>query len=193
MQHTLIILSSLIVLLAYLVYEWSIFHGTTRPHRTTRFVLMLITILGSSALFAESDRVVFWLIAMMAVNSIILFLISLKYGVGGWAKSDVICLIIALVGITSWKLTSNPAFGLYAAVVADFAGMIPTVIKTYRHPETEYSLWFLLDVVSIILILIALPRWELIVVLYPLYLLIINSILLILTQRPKFRRYVAGS
>lgn len=188
MQYVLIILSNAIVLLAYLVYIWSIFHGTTRPHRTTRFVLMLITILGASALWAETDRVVFWLISMMALNSVILFFISLKYGVGGWAKTDILCLLIALTGIITWKLTSNPALGLYSAVVADFAGMMPTVIKTYRLPKSEYSLWFLLDMVSVLLILIALPHWEFIVVLYPLYLLIINTILFILTQWPKFMR-----
>lgn len=188
MQHLLIIVSSLLVLVSYLIYEWTIFRGTTRPHRTTRFVLMLITVLGASSLFAEADRVAFWLVGMMAVNSVVLFLISLKYGVGGWAKTDIICLVIALVGIALWKLTDNPALGLYASVVADFSCMIPTLIKTYHHPETEYGLFFLLDVFAAVLTLLALTSRQPQVLLYPLYIFAINLIMTILTQRLKLAR-----
>jgi len=152
---------------------------------------MIITTLGASSLFAESDQVGFWLIAMMAINSVVLFLISLKYGVGGWAKTDLLCLVIALIGIVTWRLTNNPALGLYSAVIADFAGMIPTIIKTYHQPTSEYGLFFLLDVFAASLTLVAITNWEPQSYAYPVYILVINFVMTVLTQRPKLARIVA--
>ena len=56
---------------------------------------------------------------------------------GGWSKSDLICFLIALIGIISWQITKNPTLALYYAVAADFTGFVPTLIKTYRLPKTE--------------------------------------------------------
>ncbi len=185
LQHFFILISSILVFLSYIAYDWSILTGGAKPHRTTRFVLLLITILGTSSLFASHDTVAIWLIGISAVNCIVVFALSLKYGMGGWAPSDIICLLIALVGIVTWRLTDNPALGLYAAVVADFAGMIPTLIKTYRYPDSEYGLMFLLDVSADSLILLAITNWQFQNYLYPLYLLIINMVMTFLTQRMK--------
>ncbi|OGK16683.1 hypothetical protein A2774_00075 [Candidatus Roizmanbacteria bacterium RIFCSPHIGHO2_01_FULL_39_12c] len=54
---------------------------------------------------------------------------------GGWSKSDIICLVIAFMGIFLWQITKNPVISLYFAIVADFTGMIPAIIKTYKYPD----------------------------------------------------------
>ncbi len=185
MQQTLIILSSISVLISYGIYEWSIITGRTKPHRTTRFVLLLITALGTASLFASHDRVAIWLIGLSGLNCFIVFLLSLKYGMGGWAKTDILCLVIALAGIVVWKITDRPALGLYAAILADFAGMVPALLKTYRLPETEYWLSYIFDVAAAILTLFAIRNWGLTDFSYPLYLVVINALMLALTFRPK--------
>lgn len=185
MQHALILASSVLALLSYIIYEWSIFYGTTRPHRITRFVIMVITILGATSLFASSDRVAVWLVGTYAVNSVVLFFITLKYGMGGWAKSDILCLLIALAGIITWRISHDPALGLFAAVLADAAGMIPTLIKTHHHPETEYGLFFLIDVAAAALTLLAVSEWKPEVIAYPLYLVIINIVMVVLSSRKR--------
>lgn len=75
---------------------------------------------------------------------------------GGWSKSDIICLVFALIGIIFWQITKNPAIALYFAIGADFIGMIPAIIKTYHFPETEIWSFFALDVFAAIFSLLAL-------------------------------------
>jgi len=104
---------------------------------------------------------------------------------GGWAKTDILCLVIALAGIVVWKITDRPALGLYAAILADFAGMVPALLKTYRLPETEYWLSYIFDVAAAILTLFAIRNWGLTDFSYPLYLVVINALMLALTFRPK--------
>ena len=171
-------------LITYLIYGWSIVVGKTRPHRTTRFVLLLITSLGVASLFAGQDRVAIWLIGVCAVGALVIFLLSLKYGMGGWAKIDIACLIIAIIGIVVWQVTDSPVLGLYASVLADFVGMFPALIKTYRLPHTEYYLSYIFDISAALFTLLAIQKWEVQGFAYPLYIFIINSIMLILIIRP---------
>jgi len=184
-QQAFIILSSVSILAAYFIYEWSIVTGRTRPHRTTRFVIFIVAALGATSLFAGQDRVAVWLLGICAIQSLVVFLMSFKWGMGGWAKTDILCLAIALLGIIVWQLTDNPALGLYAAITADFAGMVPALIKTYRLPHTEYWLSYIFDVVAAGFTLLAIQKWELQGFSYPLYILVINIVMLILIFRPK--------
>lgn len=187
LQDIYIIISSIIVFAAYLIYEWSIITGRTRPHRTTRLVLFIITVLGTASLFAQHDTVAIWLIGICALQSAVVLLLSFKYGVGGWAKTDLVCLMIALFGIVIWKLTNNPVLALYAAITADFAGMVPALIKTYRFPHTEFWLAYAFDITAASFSLLAIQKWDIQGFSYPLYIFIINIImLLIIVIRPRF-------
>ena len=185
MQQAFILISSILVFCSYLIYEWSIVVGKTKPHRTTRLVILIISILGTYSLFAVHDRVAFWLLLICAIQSAVVFLMSFKWGMGGWAKIDIVCLLIALIGIVVWKLTNNPALGLFAAVTADFVGMIPALIKTYRLPHTEYWLSYIFDISAAIFTLFAITEWRAVGFTYPLYIALINLAMLILIFRPK--------
>lgn len=180
-----ILISSILVFIAYLIYGWSIVVGKTKPHRTTRLVLLLITVLGTASLFAGHDRVAIWLIGICAISSLIIFLLSFKYGMGGWAKTDLVCLAIAIIGIITWQVTDNPALGLYASVMADFVGMIPALLKTYRLPHTEYYFSYILDVLAGLFTLFAIQKWEVQGFAYPLYIFIINFVMLLLIVIPR--------
>ena len=188
MQQALIALSSVVIFAAYLIYEWSIIVGRTRPHRTTRFVLLIITALGFASLIAQHDRAAVWLIGICAVHSAIVFLMSLKYGMGGYEKIDLVCLAIAILGIAVWKLTDDPAIGLYASVAADFTSMIPALNKTYKQPHTEYWLSYIFDIVASLLTLAAVTDWQIQSTLYPLYIVLVNTIMLACISQPIKRR-----
>jgi len=186
MKELFIVLSSILIFCGYLIYEWSIIVGKTKPHRTTRFVLFLITALGAASLLAQKSDAAFWLLAICAIHGLVVFLLSLKYGVGGWAKTDIICLLIALFGIVIWKMTGSPALALYTAISADFVGMIPSLIKTYRLPHTEYWLSYIFDIGASVFTLLAIRLWQPSEYSYPLYIIIINIFMIFLIFRPKF-------
>ncbi|MBI3577257.1 hypothetical protein HY086_04430 [Candidatus Gottesmanbacteria bacterium] len=187
MQNIFIAISSLLALISPLVYSQAILQGKSKPHRTTRLVLLLITALTTASLFAQHDRVAIWLAAVSTLQSILIFFLSLKYGMGGWAKTDLICLAIALLGILLWKTTDNPTLALYAAIAADFTGMVPALLKTYRFPKTEVWSFFLLDTLAGGFSFLALERWTLHEASYPIYILLINLAMVFLIIRPRHK------
>ena len=96
---------------------------------------------------------------------------------------DVLCFLIALFGILLWQTTKDPSLALYASILADFIGMIPALIKTYRLPETEVWTFYALDVMAAFFSLLAVKTYTVQQFSYPLYLMIINFSMVILASR----------
>ncbi len=188
MQNTFILVSTLLALTSPLIYAKAIFSGQAKPHRTTRLVLLIITTLTTAALFAQHDTVAIWLAGVSMVQSIIIFILSLKYGMGGYSKSDIICLVIAVCGIILWQVTKNPVVALYFAVLADFTGFVPTLIKTYKLPSTEHYLFFLMDTFAGLFSIMAIKTWVPEQFLYPMYIFLLNLVEVFIIIRPNIIR-----
>lgn len=182
MNNVLIAISTIIVLISPLIYTRAILKGKAKPHRTTRLVLLVISALATASLFAQNDRVAIWLAGASTLQASLIFILSIKRGMGGWSKTDLLCLSVAIIGIYLWQTTQNPVIALYAAILSDFIGMIPALIKTFKFPETEISSYFLLDVIAGTLTLMALQTWSLTNYAYPLYIVAINTVMVILIR-----------
>lgn len=176
-HSTLLLLSNILVIFAYALYIIGILQGKAKPHRTTRFVLLIITALATASLFAQHNYTALWLAGLSAFMSLIIFLLTIRKGMGGWSRLDIICLIIALLGIASWKITNNAFIALCSAILADFTGCIPSLIKTYKYPHTEVWTFFTFATISSALNLAASTSWTFQEIAYSLYLTIIGGAL----------------
>ena len=80
----------------------------------------------------------------------------------------------------------SPLTALCAAMAVDFLALFPTVAKTWRHPDWEEPfLWIVTVVASALTVMtVALP-WEAQIAAHPVYLLVMNSIVLAPIYRPK--------
>ncbi len=185
MSNVFIVISSLLALISPIIYSKAILKGEAKPHRTTRFVLLLITSLATVALFAQGNRVAIWLAGVSTLQSIIIFFLSIKHGMGGWSKTDILCLVVALLGIVLWQITKNPVIALYFAIGADFTGMVPALIKTYHHPETEVWTFYTLDIFAALFSILALSKWTVAEYSYPIYIMLINVVMTVLIVRLK--------
>lgn len=188
MKNVFLIISTILPLISPLVYSKAILKGNAQPHRTTALVLLLITSLSTASLFAQGDKVAVWLAGASTLQSILIFILSLKYGMGGWNKTDIACLLIALIGIVAWQTTNEPILALYFSIAADFVGVIPTLVKTYHFPETEIWSYYLLDTIAGGFSLLALGSWTLQEYSYPLYVVFINLAIVLLVIKSNIKK-----
>lgn len=183
MKQLFLIFSILLPLYSPYIYIKSILRGKTKPHRTTRIVILVISLLTTASLIAQHDRVALWLSLVSTLQAIAISALTFKYGIGGSSKIDLLCLLLSGIGILWWQTTNDPAYGLYFAISADFIGMVPTLTKTYRFPETENWAFYGIDAVASACNILALKNWELASFAYPLYLLVINALVAKLAVR----------
>lgn len=185
MQNLYLVISTILALISPVIYAKAILKGEAKPHRTTRLILLIISLLAAASLFAQKDTVAVWLAAVAAIQSIGIFVLSIKRGMGGWEVKDIVCVLIAFFGIYLWKTTNNPILALYASIAADFTGMIPAIIKTYHFPKTEIYTFYLIDVFAAIFSLLAVKELTMQQASYPVYILCINMVMVALILRPQ--------
>jgi hypothetical protein len=180
-----LILSVLLGLCSPLMYSYEILKGKAKPHRTTRFVILVITGIAFLSLLAQQNTVAVWLAGVGLLQSTLIFILSIKYGMGGWEKLDLLCLGIAGLGIVVWQITKDPVLALYASILADFTGFFPTLVKTYKQPQTESFWYFFLNLFVAGFNGLAIQGWTIQNASYPAYLTIMNALMIFLVVRPK--------
>lgn len=179
MPELFAILSAVIVLIGAPSYLFDILKGKTKPERTTWFIW---TVQGTIAFGSQIYLGAHWSLLFAGLNAagnLIVFLLALKYGIGGWKRIDIAALIIASIGLAISLITEQPFIALLGAVLADFAGVVPTLYKTYRLPDSETSLtWFTLGT-SALLAIFSVNSSKFSLLLYPLYLMGANYAVLV--------------
>ncbi len=184
-MYTLILVSSIFATISSFLYIISILKGKTKPHRTTRFVVFVMVFLATIALYFSHDWPTFYLYIVYCIGNFIIFLFSIKNGVGGWARTDITCLVISVIGIIIWQLTNNPFLALLASILANIVANIPAVIKTYRYPETETWIYYFLGIIANTIILFAQKTFEFNNYIFPTYFIFLNIVFVSLILKSK--------
>jgi hypothetical protein len=168
------ILSGVVIFFGGPPYLFDILKGKTKPQRTTWFIW---TVLGVISFTSQLKLGAHWSLVYVGLNAagnIAVFLLSLKYGVGGWRKLDILALCIATVGVIIAVTVDSPLVALLGSILADFSGTSLTLYKTYQQPSTETSItWFFLGTSSLFAAL-AVGKLDFSLLLYPLYLSVVT-------------------
>jgi len=180
------IIAGILSIIGYVPYIISILQGKTQPNRATWFIWTVVGGLLAFSYAAEGDPQTIWLPLGYFFGPFITALLSLRYGYAVWTRFDTICLTVALVSIIPWILSDNATFTLLVNVLIDMSGALPTLVKTYREPETEDLLaWFIFFVANTIQ-LFALSYWNIAAV-YPIYLFFLAAGMVALILKGKLK------
>lgn len=138
MRTVLLTLSTVLITAAGIIYCASIIRGRTKPHRTTRFVVLVVLTLSFVSILAAHGNLGATIYSgILFVSAIAFLILSIQAGMGGSSVFDWVCLVIALAGIAAWQIAANPILGIWFAVMADLVAYLPAFRKTWAHPHTE--------------------------------------------------------
>jgi hypothetical protein len=145
------IASALIFIPGDMPYLWNTFAGKTSPHRVTWGIIAILNAIGFANQYASGATNSLWLFGAGAIMTGLIFLASLRHGVGGSSITDVVCLFVGLTGIVLWIVFKSPTYSIFANIVADIAALWPTYKKANKHPETETRISWLVGTISVVL------------------------------------------
>jgi len=188
-QSALVTIATILAVFSYVPYVRSILKGTTRPSRTTFGIWALISVVEVGSYAASGARATLLLPLVYAVGGLVVFVLSIKRGVGGAQKLDIVCLVGAVLGVVGWILTHNPHVALYLSMLASGFGFVPTIKKAYLHPETEDALAWGLAGAAAVLNVLAVSNWALYNYSYPIFMLLFDGTIAALTVFPKLLRW----
>lgn len=141
------IASGIVGVIGYAPYIKDIWRKSTKPDR----IAWLIWTFEYAALFfaqASAGAVEsLWLVGLQLIGVIVIFGLSLSYGIGRLTRFSSVLLVIIFAALIIWFTTDNAALAIVILLLVEASGVVLTVIKTYKKPASEtLSFWYLLAV-----------------------------------------------
>lgn len=174
-------IAAILSILMVAPYIRDIFLLKTKPERASWFIW---TVLGFIAFFSQLAKGAtdsLWLNAGQTLATLIIVLLSIKYGVGGFTKRDIRALIAAGIGLIIWYFTKEAAWALIIMIMIDSIGTLLTAIKTYEDPKSEtMSTWAISGTSGIFGLLAVGTFSNPILLLYPIYIIVANYLIIVM-------------
>ena len=195
MRHTLLLLSIALPLIGPIIYIIEILHKGVKPHKVTWIIFFIISLLTFSSLLVQQAYSSMYLSLVMLIESFIILILSFRFGIAEWNNTDILALIIAIIGVVVWYITGESKIGTFAGILADFCGLMPTIAKSWEKPSDESYLLYLIDTIASIFNILSTQPFVLKNIIYPIYLLFANLLIvaIIVTRLfllPKFAFFI---
>jgi hypothetical protein len=95
-----------------------------------------------------------WVPVADALGCFVVFILSIKFGTGGWAKTDRFALVISLLSLVILAVTGDVLIALITNLLIYTSGYIPTIKKSIKNPQEESLAAWSLFLIGVILNLI---------------------------------------
>ncbi len=176
------ILSSAFLLIGCLPYLRDIYKNNAQPHVLSWLGWGFITALGAFAMLADGSG---WTVAILFTNTFVCFLVAIYSAIKGngvWSTTifDYVFFGIGILGLILWQTLDLPVLALICAIIADFSFGVPTIIKTFKNPDSETWLPWFMSMMAGLFSLFTIQGLLFHEVAYPLYLFIYDMTLLLI-------------
>jgi hypothetical protein len=174
-MNLIILITTLIIQsLSTVYYIWQIILGKVAPQRVG---WLIWTILGAMYLFSGLELnagLATYFLLQQFLSPLCVFLFSIKYGKGGFTKLDFICLLLSIVGIILWRVSSQPIIGVLLACFSDSIGAFVIGKAAISKPEQEKLLPWSVTIITVIITLVISNDSSLVSLISTIYIGIVN-------------------
>lgn len=179
LDERFIILGALLSFSGGLNYLINTIKGKTKPNRVSWFLWALAPMIAFAAEIDKGVGLTSLMTFMTGFNPLLIIIASFLNKKSYWKlnKMDYVYGSISLFAILIWQITGEGNLAILFAILADGLASIPTVIKSYHHPETESGLIFLFGMINAGITLLTIKDWTFAHWGFPVYIFLICVIL----------------
>lgn len=179
-------LTPIVTLTATYFYIKSIFRGQTIPNKVGWFIWMLAPLVASFIILKNGGGLSAIPVFMSWIIPLIVLLVSIKVKSKIKVSAlDVACFFFALTAMYLWIQANNIYWATVFAIIADGLGFVPTIVKSWRNPETEKPWPYMSGIFSASVSLLTLKEYSFHLYGFPVYLVLGNLILILVIIRRK--------
>jgi hypothetical protein len=189
LAHWLVVLSAVLSLSGSFAYIRDMFHGKSKPNLVTWGLWAFAPLVATgAALSANADGWATVRIFMSGFGPLLVFLFAFIIRQSYWRLSrfDYVCGVFSIIALLVWLGANSPLLAILLLAVADLLATLPTIIKAWKHPETETLYTYFIGLFTAIIIVPAIPVWNIENSAFQIYLLIANTSLFIIVSRGYF-------
>ncbi|MBX9809826.1 hypothetical protein K2X92_05540 [Candidatus Gracilibacteria bacterium] len=184
--HGLVVLSAIISIGGAILYMRDTLRGKTKPNLISWSMWAIAPLIGTgAAIFAHADIWATVRIFLAGFIPLLVVIFSLTNKQSYWKLTffDGLCGAFSLIALGLWLIVDLPQLAILFAVIGDGFAALPTIIKSWKNPETETGMTYIASFISVVIVLPSIPVWDIPNSAFQIYLLIINIILVSLVYR----------
>ncbi len=170
-----VFLAVAINLVGAIIYAYTVVNGKTQPNRVTWFILSFAPLLAFAAMMFQgvSFRESIFTLAT-GISPLIIFISTFFAKQPKWeiTKFDLTCGALSIAGFLLWIILKEGNVAITFAILADGLAFLPTLVKAFRHPETESPYAFMMGTVAALIALAILTTYDFKHLAFPAYILI---------------------
>jgi hypothetical protein len=182
------IFAGILASITFIPYIITTLQKKTRPNRATWCIWAVVGVILCANYYSSGSINAIWVPASYAVGQTIVAILALKFGEGAWSRFDRWCIAGAGISLILWWQLKSPTVALIINISIDILGALPTLRKVYFEPETENFLAWSITLTASLCNLFAIEQWSFSNCAFPLYLFILNVMMVALTLRPTFQK-----
>lgn len=159
--------------------------GKVKPNRVTWFLWALAPMIAFVAELKQDVDIHQSLLTFIAgLNPILIFIASFVNKKSQWkiTKVDLLCGGLSMIGISLWLITQIGNIAIFFSILADALAATPTIIKSYKYPETENYIIYFFGGINAIITLLTIVHWNFANYGFPLYILLICLTMIMLIK-----------
>ena len=173
-----VVVGAVLVTIGGVSYLIDTLQGRNQPNKVTWLLWGVAPLMAFAAQVSEGVGIA--AVATFAVGAMPLAIFAASFvnqrSVWHTTAFDLVCGVLSVLGLLLWAVTSDANLAILFAIFADFAAAVPTIIKAWRHPETESSVFFWLGIVNASIGLLIVDEWSFENYAFIGYILLINTL-----------------
>lgn len=175
-------LTIIFALIGVSLYIKDTFLGKTKPNRVSWIFWTIAPFVGVYVSYKSGVSMPLLMATFMAGFGPLLVVIASFFNKNAYwkiTKFDIGCGILSAVAIIVWVTTKNGTLSLVFAILADFFAGLPTIIKSWRHSDTETIGPYLYGNFNSIITFLIIKDFSFLNLAFPIYFLLANTIIIL--------------
>lgn len=170
-------------------YGREVLRGRAKPNRITWLMWSIAPLIATAAGLANGVGLAVIPVFMSGFCPLIIFIISFVNKNSYWKLEtfDYWCGFFSILALVLWGITKQPVIAIVFAIVSDFFAAIPTLIKSWKYPETERVAPFSTGLFNALTSFGAVKMWGFSELAFPIYLVVIDVCLILTIIRKKIK------
>lgn len=187
LPEKIIYIGLVIDLVGSFFYLKSIIYGSTKPNLISWFIWMLAPFIGAFFQIKAGAGLSVLPVFMAGVGPFFVIMLSIFNKNAYWkiAPFDMYCGFLSLLALMFYIFTRNLGISILFAIMSDCLAGIPTIIKSYKFPESETGSIYIAGIIMNIFGLLTITNWIFSIYSFSIYIILINLVILFALYRKK--------
>lgn len=189
MLQYIVIIGAVAQFIGAFFYIRETIRGNTKPNKITWLVWTIAPLIGTIAALSDGVGWAVLPVFMAGFIPLLVFIASFVNKKAYWKLQpfDYICGILAILALVLWGITKEPVVAIIFSLTSNFFASIPTIIKSWKYPETESVSSYMAGLFSALTGFFALKTFGVEEIAFPMCLVLVNTTLVVGLLRGRWK------